>query len=383
MRIAFFSHLDMNLFVFRLPWIAALQAAGHEVHVVVPRGEYFDRFAAHGVAAVAFDMARGSLNPLRLAGAVRRLRALLLAGRYDALDAFTLQGSIVGGLAARGAGVPLVICHVTGLGYLFTADDPVTRALRLPARLLARRAFAAARRVAFQNSDDLAELGGLVPAEKRVLIPGTGVDMDFFSPAAADCERMAAVRREAGLGEKSVVVTFVGRLLRHKGVEELLAAFAALSARCPEAVLLVAGWRDEGNPGVVAPELLERARANPAVRFLGKRDDVREILALTDVFALPSHREGTPRTVLEAMAMGRPVVATDVPGCRQTVEDGVTGLLVPKGDVAALAAALERLVRDGALRRRLGEAGRLKAGREFSTGVVLGRVLSLHGVTQP
>lgn len=382
MRIAFFSHLDMNLFVFRLPWIAALQAAGHEVHAVVPRGEYFERFAAHGVEAVEFAMARGSLNPLRLAGTVRRLRALLAAGRYDAVDCFTLQGSIIGSPAARGAGVPLIICHVTGLGYLFTAADPVTRALRLPARLLARRAFAAARWVTFQNPDDLAELGDLVPAEKRALIPGTGIDTGLFSPAAADRPRVEAIRREAGLGEGSVVVTFVGRLLRHKGLEELLAAFSALSAQCPEAVLLVAGWRDEGNPGVVAAELLGRARGNPAVRFLGKRDDVREILALTDIYALPSHREGMPRTVLEAMAMGRPVVATDVPGCRQAVEDGVTGTLVPKGDVAALAAALERLARDGALRRRMGESGRARAVREFSTGVVLGQVLGLHGVTR-
>jgi glycosyltransferase involved in cell wall biosynthesis len=176
------------------------------------------------------------------------------------------------------------------------------------------------------------------------------------------------------------VVTFVGRLLRHKGVEELLAAFTSLSARHPEAVLLLVGWRDEGNPGVVGADVLERASANPAVRFLGMRDDVREILAVTDIFALPSHREGMPRTALEAMAMGRPVVATDVPGCRQAVEDGVTGLLVPRGDPASLEAALERLMGDDGLRRRLGEAGRLRAAREFSTGVVVRQVLRLHGM---
>jgi glycosyltransferase involved in cell wall biosynthesis len=141
-------------------------------------------------------------------------------------------------------------------------------------------------------------------------------------------------------------------------------------------VLLMAGWRDEGNPGVVAAAAL--AQAGPAVKFLGKRDDVREILALTDIYALPSHREGTPRTVLEAMAMGRPVVTTDVPGCRQTVEDGVTGLLVPREDPAALAAALERLAADPGLRGRLGEAGRRKAEREFSNAGVLREVLRLH-----
>ncbi|HWR97727.1 MAG TPA: glycosyltransferase family 4 protein [Candidatus Methanoperedens sp.] len=378
MRIAFFSHLDMNLFVFRLPWMAALQAVGHEVHAVVPRGEYFERFAAHGILAVPFEMRRGSLNPLRLAGAVRRLRVLFAGQCYDAVDTFTLQGSIVGALAARGAGVPLVICHVTGLGYLFTDHGLKARLLRVPVRGLARRAFCAARRVTFQNPDDLAELASLIPEGKRAIIKGTGVDTDYFSLAAVAAAQVAALRREAGIGEASVVVTFIGRLLRHKGLAELLAAFTALSARHPEALLLLVGWRDEGNPGVVPTGEWARARAHPAVRFLGRREDVREILALTDVYALPSHREGTPRTVLEAMAMSRAVVTTDVPGCRQTVEDGVTGLLVPREDVVALTAALERLIADPDLRRRLGEAGRRKAEREFSTRIVVDQVLRLH-----
>jgi N,N'-diacetylbacillosaminyl-diphospho-undecaprenol alpha-1,3-N-acetylgalactosaminyltransferase len=123
---------------------------------------------------------------------------------------------------------------------------------------------------------------------------------------------------------------------------------------------------------------MDRFSAGSHVRFLGKRQDIREILAATDVYALPSYREGTPRTVLEAMAMGKPVITTDAPGCRQTVEDGVTGLLVPVGDHAAVAAALERLIGDEQLRRRMGAAGRERAARIFSDEVVVREVVRLH-----
>lgn len=379
MRIAFFSHLDMNLYLFRLAWMRALQEAGHEVRAVVPRGEYFDRFTQHGIEAVPFDMERGSLNPLRLAGAKVRLARTLTALRPEIVDTFTLQGSLVGAPAARRAGVPTIICHVTGLGYLFTERGLRARALRATVRTLARRAFRAARWVTFQNEDDRGELADLVEAGKTLIIRGTGIDTGFFAPGAADPGAVRRVREEAGIAPECVVVTFVGRLLRHKGIVELVEAVRALSPRLPQLRLLVVGWRDGGNPAVVSASFERGLAADPRIRFLGTREDVREILAATDIYALPSHREGTPRTVLEAMAMGKPVVSTDVPGCRQTVADGETGLLVPRGDARALASALERLAADPALRRRLGEAGRARAEREFSTEVVVRHVLRLHG----
>jgi N,N'-diacetylbacillosaminyl-diphospho-undecaprenol alpha-1,3-N-acetylgalactosaminyltransferase len=378
MRIVFFSHLDMNIFLFRLSWMKALREAGHEVLAVVPPGEYFERFAGEGFEAVPFAVTRGSLNPVRLAGTVGRLRRVFEGLRPDAVDTFTLQGSIIGSPAARRAGVPRIFCHVTGLGYLFTETGWKARLLRVPVRRLARRAFAAARRVSFQNEQDLQELADLVPAEKTVIIRGTGIDTVFFAPAAADLADVVGVREQAGIAPGDVVVTFIGRLLTHKGIVELVRAVEEVAARHPHVRLLVVGWRDEGNPAVVSEEFMARLSSGGHVRFLGMRQDIREILAATDVYALPSYREGTPRTVLEAMAMGKPVITTDAPGCRQTVEDGVTGLLVPVGDHAAVAAALERLVGDEQLRRRMGAAGRARAVRVFSNEVVVREVVKLH-----
>jgi N,N'-diacetylbacillosaminyl-diphospho-undecaprenol alpha-1,3-N-acetylgalactosaminyltransferase len=378
MKIVFFSHLDMNIFLFRLSWMKALRGTGHEVLAVVPRGEYFGRFAEQGFQAVPFELTRGSLNPVRLADTVRRLRRVFESLGPDAVNTFTLQGSIIGAPAARRAGVPRILCHVTGLGYLFTEAGWRARLLRVPVRHLARRAFAAARRVSFQNEQDLQELADLVPREKTVIIRGTGIDTGFFAAKMADPAGVANVRKEAGIAPGDVVVTIIGRLLGHKGVVELVRAVEEVAVKTPNVRLLVVGWRDEGNPSVVGEEFMGRLSSGKPARFLGKRQDIREILAATDVYALPSYREGTPRTVLEAMAMGKPVITTDAPGCRQTVEDGVTGLLVPVGDHAAVAAALERLIGDGQLRRRMGAAGRARAVRMFSNEVVVREVVRLH-----
>lgn len=383
MRIAFFSPLDMNLFVFRLSWMTALVAAGHEVLAVVPPGDYAGRFREHGIAEVPFPMRRGSLSPLRALRTERRLGRLLAGLRCDVVNAFTLQGVVLGAAAARRAGVPHVVCHVTGLGYLFTERGPRARVLRVATRLLARRAFRCARRVTFQNEDDLRELAALVPPGRATIIRGTGIDTGHFSPEAADAAVVARLRREAGIGPTDTVVTFVGRLLAHKGIVELVEAFRAAAAAHPQLVLLVVGWRDEGNPTVVTRAFLEQAAGSPRVRFLGKREEIRELLALTDIYALPSYREGTPRTVLEAMSMGKAVITTDVPGCRQTVEDGVSGLLVPRADAVALERAISLLAGDGELRRRLGAAGRARAERVFSDRVVVGEILRLHRGLDP
>jgi N,N'-diacetylbacillosaminyl-diphospho-undecaprenol alpha-1,3-N-acetylgalactosaminyltransferase len=232
--------------------------------------------------------------------------------------------------------------------------------------------------VSFQNEQDLQEFADLLPAGKAVLIRGTGIDTEYFAPGASDPDGVERIRKEARIGPGDVVVTFVGRFLAHKGIAELARAADAVATRLPGVRLLLVGWRDEGNPAVVSEEFMRGLICREHVRFLGQRKDIREILAATDIYALPSYREGTPRTVLEAMAMGKPVLTTDAPGCRQTVEDGVTGLLVPVGDHGAAAAALERLAGDEPLRRRMGAAGRERAVRLFSSDIVMRDVLKLH-----
>lgn len=379
LRVAYLSHLDMNLYLFRLSWMKALRARGHEVTAIVPRGEFFDRFKAHGIKTIEFDMKRGGIkNPLREILSLLRLYGALKGGGFDILHTFTMKPNIYGSLAGKPAGIPVIINHITGLGYVFTEKGLKAGFLRAAGRLLYRVSFKAAKRVVFQNPDDMEELCGLCGGEKAVLVRGTGVDVDYFSPGASKPEALDALRKELGIEDRNVVVTLIGRLLRHKGIVEFVEAAKTININHKNAVFLIVGWPDEGNPAVLPEDFVREAGRDEFIKFLGKREDVREILELTDIYVLPSYREGTPRTVLEAMAMGKPVVTTDVPGCRQTVRDGINGLLVPPRDSRAISAAVQRLLADGGLRKSMGAEGRRIAVGEFSDTVVTERIMGLY-----
>ncbi len=281
------------------------------------------------------------------------------------------------GVAAMYLRSPVAFLHVTGLGSPFMTGGGARQLMqrtflrgyyRLAARMLSG--------VFFQNQDDQAELG--LRAGAKVHFGGsTGVDLDYFSPASVNHEALVTLRRDLGL-EGRLVLTYVGRLLKEKGIPELLAAVAELHRRDPRVVLLVVGTPDPGSTNSIDPESIASSR-DGYVRYLGRRDDIREILAATDVFVNPSsYREGVPRANLEALAMGRPVVTANGPGCRDTVLDGETGLLVPPREPRALAAALQRLLDSSSLRDRFGEAARDDARKRFSVETAVERVAAVY-----
>jgi glycosyltransferase involved in cell wall biosynthesis len=211
-----------------------------------------------------------------------------------------------------------------------------------------------------------------------VLIPGEGVDLETFSPSAVPPERRAALRSELGLGPDNHVVLMVGRMLRHKGVLEFVEAARRVRAACPGAVFVLVGPSDEGNPARIPSEKLQAWESEGAVRYLGMRGDVRDLMAVADVVVLPSYREGIPRVLIEAAAMGRPLVATDVPGCREVVRNGVNGFLVPARDAVALAEAIEFILKNPKLRAEFGAASRQLAEERFSDQRVVGCILDLY-----
>ncbi len=378
MRIAFLSHLDLNLYLFRLSWMRALAGDGHEVFAITPRGAHFDSFARHGVQAVPWKMERGRTNLFSALSAYRDLKSILAEVRPDMVHAFTLQTSLYAALVGRKRISRKVFLHITGLGYIYTEDSPRARLLRAVLSPVCRGTFRRAERVVFQNPDDMSDFRHIVPEGKGAVIKGTGVDTDYYDSDRVDISEVEALREEIGVPETAVVVTLIARLLYHKGLREFLEAARTLKAELGSVSFLVVGWIDEGNPAAVSRSFIEEAGREGAVRFLGWREDIREILTLTDIYCLPSYREGTPRTVLEAMSMGKTVVTTDAPGCRQTVEKGRTGILVPPRDGRKLADALRSLIEDRGLRERMGREGREKVLREFSDDVVIEKVRELH-----
>jgi glycosyltransferase involved in cell wall biosynthesis len=268
-------------------------------------------------------------------------------------------------LAATGLPVRCVNA-MTGLGTMFTSNTFKVRLARTGLRPALRRLLSRSRSaVLVQNRDDQAVIERLgVGAERIALIPGSGVDLQTMKPLPAP----------AG----PVTVAFVGRLVASKGIRTLLSAHERLGRRGRDIRLLIAGLPDPANPGSIAPAEIEAWSRRPNVRHLGYVEDVPALWASAHIAVLPSHREGMPLSLLEAAACGRPLIATDVPGCREIARAGLNALLVPCEDADALADAIEQLADDAELQRKFGEASRELVEREFSSARIGRELLDLY-----
>jgi N,N'-diacetylbacillosaminyl-diphospho-undecaprenol alpha-1,3-N-acetylgalactosaminyltransferase len=364
-RFLFLSHLDFNLFRFRLPIMKALVERGHEVVAASPGGPYAARLPSHGIAHESFEIDRRGLNLASELKVVFALRSLLRKVRPTLLHTFMHKPNIYGSLAARGLPDLKVVNSVTGLGSVY---DGSRATLSRVVNGLYRVALRPSAAVVFQNDDnrDYFTSRRLVEARKVVLIRGEGVDTKEFLPVDR--------------GNRPVVrVCMVARLIRDKGVEEYVEAARQVRATHGDQVrFCLVGDPDPGNQGSMAATWLEKVRAVGDVELLGVRDDIARILAESDIYCLPSYGEGLPVSVLEALASGLPVVTTDVSGCRDTVREGTNGFLVPPRDAVALANAIRRLAEDPGLRGRFGAAGRVEAETRFSVDVIVGQLIELY-----
>jgi glycosyltransferase involved in cell wall biosynthesis len=367
MKILQVINVDFSLRHFLLPLMRALRDRGHEVVGACAEGPLLDAPRAEGFRIVAMPMAR-SLNPVAQLRALVALVALMRREKPDLVHAHMPISGLLARIAARIAGVPRVAytCH----GFLFNQPGPWwRRRLSLFMERLGGRLTDTLITVSEEEAGDARRLG-IHPNAVPVL---NGRDPARFHP---DPAARAAVRAELGAGEGDCVIIAVSRLVRHKGHPELLQAMRAAPPNC---VLWVVGERlptDHGEE--LEPHFTSAAQAlgRRLVR-LGYREDVARLLAAADVFCLPSHFEGLPMSVIEAMLTGLPVIATDTRGPREQVVDGETGLLVPPATVQPLAAALERLAGDPALRARMGAAGRARAVQRFDEARNLARCVAL------
>lgn len=339
---------------FRGPFLAELVARGHDVIAVAPDvdEEVSTRLAGMGVRSLAIPLERTGLNPLRdfvtLVSLVRLMRSI----RPDATICYTSKAVIYGSLAGWLARVPRRYAMITGLGYGFLARSLRGRLVSGLQRFLYRLALPRCHTVLFQNPDDrdLFRSLGLTGRAATGVVNGSGVDVGYFGESPVP-------------GRPGFLM--IGRLLLSKGIREYLQAASLVHREFPEARFRLVGWLDRNNPDSIAEPELERLLRDGCVDYAGRLSDVRPALAECSVFVLPSYREGTPRSVLEAMATGRAVITTDAPGCRETVVEGQTGYLVPVGDAAALAEAMRRYASDPALASAHGGAGRRLAEAKY------------------
>jgi glycosyltransferase involved in cell wall biosynthesis len=347
----------------QMPLAEAALDAGHEVVVAAGADEHLPRIAAAGVEVRPLDLRR-TRRPLDARRALRELESLLRAERPDLAQFSSVRAATLGGLAARRAGVRRVVRVVTGRGYVFQgAPAP----LRWAVEALWRRGRSSGERCVFHNAADreLFVRRGLADPARSLVVPGSGVRIDATPPPPEP--------------EGVPVVLYLGRMLAPKGLPELVRASLALRADGVEHRLVLAGRPDPGSPQSLDAATLERWQREGAAEWLGHRADVAPLLASCALLALPTrYGEGLPRVLLEAAAAGRPVVASDAPGCRDAVLPGETGLLHPPGDEATLAAALRELLLDREARVRMGAAARGRAEREFDAARVAARFAALY-----
>jgi glycosyltransferase involved in cell wall biosynthesis len=346
-----------NVWNFRRPLVEALIAEGHEVTVLAPRDDTAARLEALGCRIRPLEMSVKGMNPARDAALWWRLRREFRDLRPDVVLGFTIKPNIYGALAAKSAGVPFVP-NVTGLGTAFLSGG----ALEYVAVTLYRRAFRRLPVVFFQNSDDRALfLGrGMVRAAQARSLPGSGIDLARF-----------AATPQPG-AEEGMVFLMIARLLRDKGVLEYVEAARILRRTHREARFRLLGAADAANRSAIGIETVRAWEAEGVIDYLGTMDDVRPAIAEAHCVVLPSYREGAPRTLIEAAAMARPLIATDVPGCRSVVADRETGLLCDVRSTESLAAACLRMLALGPEgRAAMGMAGRRKMEREYDQAIVV------------
>ena len=368
MKLILFANTDWYLYNFRRSLAFAAKSEGHDVLLVSPTGPYGQKLVDLGLRWIPAPMKRRSLNPFRELVLLVWLWRLVRSEKADVVHSFTIKCAVYGGLAARFAGAARVNA-IAGMGYVFISNEPLARALRPIVWALLRLALGGVRtRLILQNNDDISpfEKTGIGLAGNIRLIPGSGVDCTQFLPPA-ETERVPPLR-----------VVLAARMLWDKGVREFVEAAHTLKVQGRELRFLLAGEPDPGNPASIPEAVLLDWEAAGLVDWLGHVDDMPALLASADIVVLPSYREGLPKSLIEAAACARPLITTDVPGCRDVVTDGVDGLLVPVRDVLELAQAIARLQDDRSLARRLGEAARAKALVEYDEHRIIARTLDVY-----
>ena len=365
-KILLVANTDWYLYNFRLSLAKMLRRGGYDVALISPKGPFVEGIRAADFRWLEWPVGRQSMELIGEGRALEKLRQIYVQEKPDLVHHFTVKPVLYGSLAARMAGVKSVVNSITGLGYLFLQQSLKVRVARWVVLRFYNLAFRrASLSVIFENENDrdffLARR--MVQPGQTTVIRGAGVDLEKFHPAP----------EPAGVP----LVVLPARMLWDKGVGVMVEAARIIKSRREVRVVLV-GASDPGNPARIPEQILQDWASDGVVEWWGFREDMPEIYQQAQVVALPSMGEGLPTALLEAAACGRPIVATDVPGCREVVQDGETGLLVPLNDPLGLADAVEKLLGDSELRRRLGENGQQRVAQYFSDQQINEQTLEVY-----
>ncbi|MFH2058532.1 MAG: glycosyltransferase family 4 protein [Pseudomonadota bacterium] len=369
-KIAIIGSFAESVIDFRGPLMKEMVDQGHMVFACVPNAEtkIKNQLTEMGVRYQDIKINRTGMNPLQDFFTLIGLYQLFKKIKPDIVLCYTVKPVIYASIAAKIAGVKNIYSMITGLGYAFIGKKIKNQIIGKIVQFLYRIGLKGNRHVFFQNKDDLSlfqQLNIISTKGKSVLINGSGVDLNFY-------KKMPFPQKTSFL--------LIARLLTDKGVREYVEAARLIRKEAPDIKFKIAGWIDD-NPACISKAELSAWISQGYIEYLGKLQDVRPAIESSSVYVLPSYREGMPRTVLEAMSMGRPVITTDAPGCRETVEHGKNGFLVPVKDIINLKAAMEFFIKSPGLIQKMGKKSRALAEKKFDVQKVNQNILTVMGLS--
>ncbi|OQB64810.1 MAG: N,N'-diacetylbacillosaminyl-diphospho-undecaprenol alpha-1,3-N-acetylgalactosaminyltransferase [Bacteroidetes bacterium ADurb.Bin145] len=378
-NIALIENFGLDFLNFRVPLVKYLEQNNFNVISIIPKDDYFEMVKQTGIKVVAYELKKNTFNPVLLFQAVKQLRGYQKEYGFTLVHSFRLQPNITSSLAFGFNREVKIINHITGLGYAFTGKSFSSFFYRSVIVLLYQLSAYFSNRIIVQNNEDMRIISKLAfTSGKMVLIEGSGIDLKKFSRTFADHNIIKKFKQNVSYTPGDIIITFTGRILKEKGLYEFLEAARALSATNPQYKFLIAGWFDFNNPSCISPDQLKNYLIENRIIYLGGIFEVRELLAMTDIFVLPTYREGFPRSVIEAMAMEIAVVTTDVPGARESITDNFNGLLIPVKDVEALTKAIIRLSSDSPFRKKLGANGRYLAENKYDSNIIFKKIVDVY-----
>ncbi len=374
MKIVFLSSLDLNLYLFRIDIMLKFRELGHEIIAIIPEGKYSEKIRKKGFQTISYSLERGSLNPFGGLSSILELKNILQNIKPDILHTFTVKPNIYGTIAGKLAGVPIILNLVEGLGSFYVDDSLKSKIIRIIIENLYKFIFSYSTKVIFVNSDDPKYLINqkIILQDKTHIIKSVGIDTYEYNPTAISQERKIQIKNSLGISENKKIAIMIARAIFHKGTADFYKMGELL--RDKGYIFLFVGDIDKGNKWSLSKEFMKRR----VVKWLGWRDDIIDLISISDLVVLPSYREGIPRTLLEAMAIGKPIVTTDTVGCRETVNHGENGYLVPVASPKALSEHVDKILSDEVLQKEMGIKSRERAVSEFDIKKIVQQYIELY-----
>ena len=372
---AFLSHLDLNLYLFRTPIMVELIKRGHKVYAICPIGDKNESLKNIGCEVINYDIDRKSLNPFSEKKSINNIYNAIKELKIDILHTFTAKPNIYGTIAAKKANVPIILNLVEGLGSFYVKNTIKNIIVRNIIERLYKKAFSLSNGCVFVNTSDPQYMikKSLIKKDKVKIIKSVGVDTEKFSMKNYTSENLSNIKEKLGLKDK-IIILMVARAIWDKGIKEYYEAAEKLKNRYNNLEFLLVGNTDKGNHSCASEDFLKEG----SVRWLGHRDDIVDITAISDIYVLPSYREGLPATLMEACSMSKPIVTTDTFGCRDVVDDGENGFLVPVRDSVKLAEKIQILINDEDMRKTIGKKALKKAQNEFDVRKVVEQYMEYY-----